>query len=88
VVLVGAFLLTACSSQKPVKTEIVWQKTDGSAATREELDAAAKACAAETHKTGGEGTGRFAHVEWSVHMLDCMKRKGYERTEKPVPSTW
>lgn len=77
--------LAACAAQKPERTQIVWQKLDGSPATREELQKAVSVCEAETHKSGGEGTGRFAHMEWSVHMLDCMKSKGYTRVEKPVP---
>lgn len=77
--------LTACAAQKPEKTQVVWQKLDGSPATREELQRAAAACETETRKSGAEGTGRFAHIEWSVHMLDCMKSKGYTRVEKSAP---
>lgn len=77
-------MLAGCSAQKPA-TMVVWQKLDGSPATREELDVAGRACAAETRAAGHEGTGRFAHIEWSANMLDCMKRKGYERVEKPAP---
>lgn len=81
----AAASLMACSAQKKPRTTIVWRKTDGSPATREEVEAAGQACAAETRASGREGTGRFAHVEWSVSMLECMKNKGYERVETPVP---
>lgn len=77
--------LIACAAQKPAKVEVVWQTLEGSAATREEIEVAGAACAAETHATGGEGSGRFSHLEWAANMLDCMKRKGYQRVEKPVP---
>jgi len=77
--------LGACATQKPPKTDVVWQTLDGSVATREEIETAGATCAAETHATGGEASGRFSHLEWAVDMLDCMKRKGYQRVEKPIP---
>lgn len=77
--------LWACAAQKPVKVEVVWQTLDGTAATREEIETAGANCAAETHAKGGDGSGRFSHLEWAVNMLDCMKRKGYQRVEKPIP---
>jgi len=80
----AAALLVSCAAQKPVPTEVVWQRLDGTPATRDELERAAAACRGETRQGGGEGGPRFGHVEWAINMLDCMKRKGYERVEKPI----
>jgi hypothetical protein len=81
---VAFVLLAACSAQQPQKSKVIWQKVDGGTPTRQELEAAADACQVQTEKSGGSGTGRFGHIEWASHMLDCMKEKGYERIEVPA----
>lgn len=78
---VALALLAACSAQQPRTSKVIWQKVDGGTPTRQELEAAAEACEARTNKSGGSGTGRFGHIEWASHMLDCMKEKGYVRIE-------
>jgi hypothetical protein len=77
-------LLAACSAQQPQKSKMIWQKVDGGTPTRQELEAAADACQIRTNKSGGSGTGRFGHIEWASHMLECMKEQGYERVEVPA----
>ncbi len=82
--LVLVVTFAACAAKSP-KTRIVWQKLDGTVATREELDRAAAECDQGNRADKGVDTGRFATNEWAAKMLECMKEKGYVRVEEPIP---
>ncbi len=79
-----AFVLAACAAQQPARSRIVWQKLDGTAPTRGELDAAAAACKAVAGPSGGD-SGRFATQAWAAKALECMREKGFERVEMALP---
>ena len=79
--LLVALLLAGCSVRQSAP-EYVWLKTDGTTPTDEEISREAEQCRAGLESSGTDPTGRFAHVEWAVAVLECMEQKGFRRVPK------
>ncbi len=75
----GALLAFGCASTSG--SQGVWVKTEGAAATAEEVSTARSACARRLRAGPQSRPHRLSHHEWGRNMLRCMQESGFEFVE-------
>ena len=75
----AALVLLGCADTKP---RLMWLRTDGSPATREELQAAKEECLAQTPTDPATPHPRVEHQAYGAKIIQCIQSKGYQLVEE------
>lgn len=76
-----AILGLACASPE-TRPKLTWLRSDGSPATRAELEAAKEECLAQTPTDPASPHPRVEHHAYGSKIIQCVESKGYQLVDE------
>jgi len=80
-----AVALVGCATARDSQPKLVWQRADGSPASRAELSAAKDACVASTKPDTAAAHPQGERHAYAAQVVACVESKGYRLVEEPTP---
>ncbi|HTF36489.1 MAG TPA: hypothetical protein VK714_22630 [Myxococcota bacterium] len=74
----------ACASPD-TRPKLTWLRTDGTPATRAELQAAKEECLAQTPTDTASPHPRVEHQAYGSKIIQCVQSKGYQLVDEDKP---